>query len=225
MKNSGTLLASISPCHISLSSLRRTLFVILAFLAATPVANASVIGLTFTGGPSYPGWDGKPSTIGWLFNVNTVVTVEALGFYDYSSGPLQREHQVGIWTDAGVLLASTTVLTNDPLISEFRFHDIAHVQLGIGSYRIGAWIDGISDRYKTYVDEIVTDPRITHTGDTRSGSDTGFEFPNLPSTNDGRFGPNLLLSSASIPEPTTLALMGLGLAGIGLRRRKVKTKL
>ncbi len=29
---------------------------------------------------------------------------------------------------------------------------------------------------------------------------------------------------AGVPEPTTIALMGLGLAGIGLRRRKIKAK-
>jgi len=43
----------------------------------------------------------------------------------------------------------------------------------------------------------------------------GFVFPGSLSSQDGFYGPNLMLTA---PEPSTLALLGLGLAGFGFVR-------
>ena len=187
-------------------------------------AGAVNLALSFTGGSVFVAFDGTPQTIGWWFTVNsTPVVVSALGFWDQTpANPLSSAHQVGLWTDAGALLASTTVGVNDPLTGSFRFNSIASVTLAAGTYRLGGTISSADgDTYVQFASSVSTDPLITHMGDTRNDSNAGFSFPNIATTNSGRFGPNMLVTA--VPEPTTLVLLGLGLAGAGaIHRRKRK---
>ena len=86
-------------------------------------------------------------TLGWEFDVTTPITVASVGWFDSGSG-LSASHPVGIYNSSGVLLASETVVADDPLVSSvapqpgagFRYHPLAApLALGVGTYRIGAF--------------------------------------------------------------------------------------
>ena len=68
-----------------------------------------------------------PWCIGWQFDVNTPITVTALGFFDfgeYSGEPyynLIYSHDVGIYDSSGTKLVEGTVNTMDPVSNFFRY--------------------------------------------------------------------------------------------------------
>ena len=72
---------------------------------------------------------------------------------------LTQNHDVGIYDSLGNLLASSTVLTTDPLSSWFRFHNIAPLILtGSETY----YIMGVTgtENYTYLTNSFVVDPRI-----------------------------------------------------------------
>ncbi|WP_437911652.1 DNRLRE domain-containing protein [Sorangium sp. So ce302] len=104
-----------------------------------------------SGAPASHRTDG-PYTQGVLFQVgSSAMTVSALGGQDGSlSGPATDGFvggglQVGLWDATGTtLLASTTVLSTDPLVETYRYHTLASpVTLQANtSYLIGALVGG-----------------------------------------------------------------------------------
>ena len=94
--------------------------------------------------PGHVANDPNPYTVGWKFNVLNTVTVGGLGFWDQGSDGLAVSHLVRLWTDAGVLLASTTIdNTSTPVASviaagRWLFNDIVALVLTPGSYVVGA---------------------------------------------------------------------------------------
>ena len=86
--------------------LKKFLFLsFLLVLCASPATAVPTIALTYTGGD----FGTSSQTRGWDFNTSAPVRVDALGWFDFGSDGLIDSHEVGIWTDTGILLLSGTV--------------------------------------------------------------------------------------------------------------------
>ena len=168
------------------------------------------------------------------FEVTTPTYLTHLGIWDWGTDGLTLEHGVGLWTDAGELLASTTIQTDNtsqltPSVNPaggWRFEPVAPlITLSPNQvYVIGAYYLNSSD--PIWVGQSESTDLILHahpnvvTGLHRHTSNVGGElkFPsNRGAFWTAIFGANALL--AQVPEPSTFALFALTAPIMLLRRR------
>ena len=196
-----------------------------AVFGAVRSAQASpIVGLTISndGTAGLPGF----TNLGYSFVANAATSVVSLGVWDQDGDGLLRSHEVGLWASDQTLLANAVVGagTAGLLDSGFRFTDISPVLLAAGhTYYVAALFTGPGDDNFAYdPTSVLTAPQITYDS-RRFVPSMVLAFPALvgsPTFTTGYWGGNVRLDTQPVPEPTTMVLLGSGLAAVFSRRRR-----
>lgn len=199
-------------------------FVVVALVAAgvlaTPTrADAGFAAVEFT--PAGAGGNAGDFVTGYQFQVTAPQVVSALGYYDHLGDGLAESHDVGLYTDAGTLLASVTVSNANALVGNFRYQSITPLLLSVGTYRVAG--AGSVDLFVFNAPGLTSAPGISYLTPASSSGAT-LQFPLfLGGATDGFFGGNLLVdpvaAAVATPLPPTLlaGFLGMGLLA-GVRR-------
>jgi len=159
-------------------------------------------------------------TCGIRFQVTNDLILDALGGFETA---FTTSGTVGIWNAGGTLLRSAVITTADSLQAGYYYEAVAPLLLtGGGVYTIGIWTNDDFGTDATPSPINVNGNLSIQTG-VFSPFGGGFAFPTI--IDSRAFAGANFLSSAAVPEPGTLSLIGLGLISVArrtLRRRRAR---
>ncbi|WP_191965300.1 PEP-CTERM sorting domain-containing protein [Marinobacter halotolerans] len=210
--------------------MRNVLFLSFLLVSFSSVVNAEVIGLDIEANGSLlnPASQATQSdyTLGWEFSLGEDVVLTALGLWDQGADGLNMPQTVSLWRVNGDLLASAQVYDSAIAVAsaseqgQWLFTDVTDIFLSAGNYVIGAdRLEDSLDAVQKGSTGISTDPRLAWIEARYAGLDK-FGFPGETASGSQYFGPNLMLRSVSVPEPGTLGILGVSLAGLWMARRR-----
>jgi hypothetical protein len=151
---------------------------------------------------------------------NSNVIVSSLGYYDDFGNGFIDSHEVGIYELVGnTLLTSTTVDNSSALVGHFRYTSVKRPLLLLAGTQYE--VVGVShgDNYAYNNVNFTVNPLIAYNGGYYSIGSSLTLAHNSNSVTDGYWGPNMMLDAAA-PEPGTISLIGIGLAGLAFSARR-----
>ncbi|MCP4707673.1 MAG: DUF4082 domain-containing protein [Planctomycetes bacterium] len=165
------------------------------------------------------------TNIGFKFQTNEVISVQALGFYDFGQDGLGESHGVAVYDNTGALLVQGTVSPSDSLDGLFRYtSSITPIDLAADKvYHLIGYANSSADKVAGIFSGVTVDSAISFKGNLASsggplrfidsGYGTGYDY--------GWFGPNMKIG-APIPEPISgvFLLMGSAVLLRGKSRKK-----
>jgi hypothetical protein len=159
-------------------------------------------------------------SLGFAFQVNSPISVDGLSFYDDAKNGLTQTHDVGLWTAAGTLIASTTVPdgTAAPLDGFFRVQSVTPFILPAGDYVVAA--ETGDENYTYDPTGFSTIPQVSFLNDLYILSPTlAFPDSNIEGT-IGYFGANVHVGNEVPDAASSIMLLSMGLAGLAAFGRK-----
>ena len=200
--------------------LRPFAFALVASLAAAALADGPAVTLT---GSTIA--ETSNVLLGWTFTPRADVYVTGLGYVDLGPDGMIGSHKVGILEYvSGSLVTQATLAagTGSTKLGDFRYALADGAKLTAGKRYIVVGTDD-SDPWTTdqhasasFASEIVPDGR--------SFFDYGVNTLGVPSQTyvyAQYFGPSFTFSTQAVPEPASMAALGLGAVGM-LRRRRLR---